>query len=92
MLADTATEIYGSRTMLYDDAWKADQGRNVIKETSMVKLNATGAPGILFRIWDAETEAMSLRLARRTQTSCSEHPKRKAGSMARHQSGKERST
>ncbi|MBI4831815.1 MAG: acyl-CoA dehydrogenase family protein [Candidatus Lindowbacteria bacterium] len=41
MLADTATEIYGARMMLYNAAWKADRGENVVMETSMVKLNAT---------------------------------------------------
>ena len=41
MLADTATEIYAARMMLYNAAWKAAQGENVIKETSMVKLYAT---------------------------------------------------
>jgi len=41
MLADTATEIYAARMMLYNAAWKADQGENIIKETSMVKLYAT---------------------------------------------------
>ena len=41
MLADTATEIYAARMMVYDAAWKADQGENIVKETSMVKLFAT---------------------------------------------------
>ena len=41
MLADTATEIYAARMMLYNAAWKADKGENIIKETSMVKLYAT---------------------------------------------------
>lgn len=41
MLADTATEIYAARMMLYNAAWKADRGENIIKETSMVKLFAT---------------------------------------------------
>ncbi|UCD57447.1 MAG: acyl-CoA dehydrogenase family protein [Candidatus Hydrogenedentota bacterium] len=41
MLADSATEIYASRMMLYNAAWKAEQGENIIKETSMVKLYAT---------------------------------------------------
>jgi acyl-CoA dehydrogenase len=41
MLADSATEIYAARMMLYNAAWKADRGENIIKETSMVKLYAT---------------------------------------------------
>jgi len=41
MLADSATEIYAARMMLYNAAWKADRGENTIKETSMVKLYAT---------------------------------------------------
>jgi alkylation response protein AidB-like acyl-CoA dehydrogenase len=41
MLADSATEIYAARMMLYDAACKAEQGANIIKETSMVKLYAT---------------------------------------------------
>lgn len=41
MLADSATEIYAARNMLYNAAWKADEGENVIKETSMVKLFCT---------------------------------------------------
>ncbi len=41
MLSDSATEIYAGRMMLYNAAWKADQGENIIKETSMVKLYAT---------------------------------------------------
>jgi len=41
MLADSATEIYATRMMLYNAAWKADMGENIIKDTSMVKLYAT---------------------------------------------------
>ena len=41
MLADMATEIYASRQMLYHAAWLRDQGKTVIKETSMVKLFCT---------------------------------------------------
>ena len=32
MLADMATEIYAARQILYNAAWKRDQGKNVIKE------------------------------------------------------------
>ncbi len=41
MLADMATEIYAGRQMLYHGAWLRDQGKNVIKEASMVKLFCT---------------------------------------------------
>ena len=41
MLADMATEIYAARYMLYHAAWSRDQGRQVIKESSMVKLFCT---------------------------------------------------
>jgi acyl-CoA dehydrogenase len=37
----TDYEIYAARMMLYNAAWKADKGENIIKETSMVKLYAT---------------------------------------------------
>lgn len=42
MLADTAMELEASRWMTYHTAWKADQGRDVSRETSMAKLFATG--------------------------------------------------
>jgi acyl-CoA dehydrogenase len=41
MIADTATEIYATRAMLYDAAWKRDQGLPVGREASMVKLFAS---------------------------------------------------
>ena len=41
MLATMATEIYAGRQMLYHAAWLRDQGKNVIKEASMVKLFCT---------------------------------------------------
>lgn len=41
MLADMATEIYAARHMLYHAAWLRDQGKPVIKESSMVKLFCT---------------------------------------------------
>lgn len=41
MLADMATEIYAARQMLYHAAWLRDQGKQVIKEASMVKLFCT---------------------------------------------------
>jgi len=41
MIADTATDIYATRAMLYDAAWKRDQGVPVARESSMVKLFAS---------------------------------------------------
>jgi acyl-CoA dehydrogenase len=41
MIADTATEIHASRAMLYQAAWKRDQGLAVGREASMVKLFAS---------------------------------------------------
>ena len=40
-LADMATEIYASRSMLYHAAWLADQGRPYVKEAAMLKLFST---------------------------------------------------
>jgi acyl-CoA dehydrogenase len=41
MLADMATEIYAARQMLYHAACLRDQGKQVVKEASMVKLFCT---------------------------------------------------
>jgi acyl-CoA dehydrogenase len=41
MLADMATEIYAARQMLYHAAFLRDQGKQVVKEASMVKLFCT---------------------------------------------------
>ncbi len=41
MLADTATEIYAARCMVYDASWKVDQGMEARKEAAMVKLFAS---------------------------------------------------
>jgi acyl-CoA dehydrogenase len=41
MLADMATEIYAARHMLYHAACLRDQGKQVVKEASMVKLFCT---------------------------------------------------
>jgi acyl-CoA dehydrogenase len=41
MLADMATEVYAARQMLYHAACLRDQGKQVIKEASMVKLFCT---------------------------------------------------
>jgi len=38
MLAEMATGIHASRMMLYNAAWKADQGMDVTREASMAKL------------------------------------------------------
>ncbi len=41
MIADSATEIHATRAMLYEAAWKRDQGLPVSRESSMVKLFAS---------------------------------------------------
>jgi len=40
-LADMATNIHAARLMVYEAAWKADQGQPVQREAAMVKLFAT---------------------------------------------------
>jgi len=39
MLADMTTEIYAARQMLYHASWLRDQGKQVIKEASMARLD-----------------------------------------------------
>jgi acyl-CoA dehydrogenase len=41
MLADSATEVYATRLMVYNSAWEIDQGRDVRAKISMVKLYAS---------------------------------------------------
>ncbi|RJP67524.1 MAG: acyl-CoA dehydrogenase [Candidatus Abyssobacteria bacterium SURF_17] len=41
MLAEMATELYAARGMLYDTAWRADNGMDMHRECSMTKLFAT---------------------------------------------------
>ncbi|MFQ5668630.1 MAG: acyl-CoA dehydrogenase family protein [Candidatus Binatia bacterium] len=41
MIADTATEISATRALLYQSAWKRDQGQAVARDSSMVKLFAS---------------------------------------------------
>jgi acyl-CoA dehydrogenase len=41
MIADMATEIHAARMMLYNVAWKVDQGQKVRTEAAMVKLFAS---------------------------------------------------
>lgn len=41
MLADSATEIYAARNMVYHAAWLVDQGRDATREMSMCKVYAT---------------------------------------------------
>ncbi|MBN1884833.1 MAG: acyl-CoA dehydrogenase family protein [Candidatus Krumholzibacteriota bacterium] len=43
MLADMATEIYNMESILYRTAWLYDQGKNVTKESSIVKLYCSEA-------------------------------------------------
>jgi acyl-CoA dehydrogenase len=40
-IADAATRIHAARLMVYDCAWKLDQGRDVRSEISMIKFFAT---------------------------------------------------
>jgi len=40
-LADIATNIHAARLMVYEAAWKADQGKSIRREAAMVKLFAT---------------------------------------------------
>ena len=40
-VADGGTKIHAARLMAYDCAWKLDQGRDVRKEISMLKVYAT---------------------------------------------------
>ena len=42
MIADSATELHAARLMVYDAAWRAQQGENVVQQTAMVKSYATG--------------------------------------------------
>src|SRR5262249_34828403 len=37
-VADAATKLHACRLMVYDAAWKADQGRDVRSELSMIKV------------------------------------------------------
>ena len=41
MIADSATELHATRLMVYDAAWRAQQGENVVQKTAMVKSYAT---------------------------------------------------
>lgn len=49
MVADSATEAYAMDNMVLNTCWRMDQGLDVVKESSMVKLYCTEA---LFRIAD----------------------------------------
>lgn len=41
MLADIATELFAARSMVYNTAWRIDQGEMAVKEMAMCKLYAT---------------------------------------------------
>ena len=41
MIADSATELHAARLMVYDAAWRAQQGETVVQQTAMVKSYAT---------------------------------------------------
>jgi len=45
MLADMATEIYATKSMVYDAAKKKDMGANISRESSMIKLFASEMVG-----------------------------------------------
>lgn len=45
MLADSAVEIHAARLMVYDAAWKLDQGKRPSLEAAMVKLYASEMAG-----------------------------------------------
>ncbi len=49
MIADSATEIYAADNMMLNTCWRIDNGLDVIKESSMVKLYCTE---MLFRVAD----------------------------------------
>jgi len=37
MIADSATQIYAARNMVYHGAWKADRGERISREAAMTK-------------------------------------------------------
>jgi acyl-CoA dehydrogenase len=45
MIADSETELFAARAMCRETARKADEGRNVFRETSMTKLFCTEMVG-----------------------------------------------
>lgn len=45
MIADSLTELYAARSMLIDAAWRTDQGEQLFREVSMVKLYCTEMVG-----------------------------------------------
>ncbi len=45
MIADSSIELHGARLMVYDAAWRAQQGENVIQQTAMAKIYATEMVG-----------------------------------------------
>jgi len=45
MLADIATELFAARSMVYNTAWRIDQGEMAVKEMAMCKLYATELVG-----------------------------------------------
>jgi acyl-CoA dehydrogenase len=49
MIADSATEIYAADNMVLNTCWRIDNGMDVVKESSMVKLYCTE---MLFRVAD----------------------------------------
>lgn len=45
MLADMAVDIYTSRMVIYNAAWRVDQGEKIPAESAMVKLTVSEAVG-----------------------------------------------
>jgi len=45
MIADSAAEIYASRSLLYTTAWRAKEGMEITKESSMAKVYASEIAG-----------------------------------------------
>jgi acyl-CoA dehydrogenase len=45
MIADSSVELHAARLMVYDAAWRAQKGENVIQQTAMAKTYATEMAG-----------------------------------------------
>jgi acyl-CoA dehydrogenase len=54
MLADMAMEIYAAKMMLYNGAWKVEQGEKIPKEAAMIKLFASET------VWRAADKAVQI--------------------------------
>ncbi len=45
MIADSAMELHAARLMVYETAWRAQRGEDVIPQTAMIKVMATEMAG-----------------------------------------------